>query len=117
VRVELKQAKLIRGRLLLSFVEAAVEISGDSEAGFGGSSAKEVENFLVAVEGLAGPVFGDFREKAMLDRVPFRGASGKMRDSDIEAERVSELSLEFSFPGAITAAITAAGVGQDEELA
>ena len=117
VRVKLEQAKLIRRGVLFGLVEVAVKVGRDREAGFSGSGANEVENLLIAVEGLAGPVFGDFREEAMFDGVPLRGACGEMGDSEIEAERVGELRLKFSLPGAITAAITAAGVGQDEELA
>src|SRR6266542_117445 len=70
VRVESEQAKLFRCRDGLSLVASAVQIGGDGKAGLGGGSADEIEYFLVAVQRLAGPVFGDFGEQAMLDRIP-----------------------------------------------
>ncbi len=51
-------------------VASSVQIGGDGETGDGGGGADEIEDLLVAVQRLASPVFGDFGEQAMLDRIP-----------------------------------------------
>jgi hypothetical protein len=78
--------------------------------------ADKVQDFRIAVEGFAGPVLGDFREEAVFDGIPFRGAGGIVGDGDRELVTVGELGLEFGFPGAGAATIAAAGVGQNQEL-
>lgn len=56
------------------FVVGAAEVSGDCQTCASLGGAKEVEDSLVAVERLPGPVLGDFREQAMLDGIPLGGA-------------------------------------------
>jgi hypothetical protein len=62
------------------FVLGAVEIGGDRQSGLSLGDAKEVEDFLVAVQRFVGPVLGDFREQAMLDGIPLGGAGGVVGD-------------------------------------
>ena len=94
----------------------AVELSGDGQAGLGSGGANEVEDLLIAVEWLAGPVLGDFGKEAMLDGVPFGSARRVVGDGESQPEWIGQLRLEFGFPGAATSAIAAAGVAQNEEL-
>ena len=98
------------------FVLGAIEVSGDSQAGLGLGGAKEVEDFLVAVQRLSGPVLGDFREEAMLDGIPLGGAGGIVSDGHRKMEAIAELELEVGFPGPATAPIAAAIVSQNEQL-
>src|ERR1041384_7509033 len=94
----------------------AVEVGRDCETGSGAGVADEVENFGVTVERLGGPVFGDFGGQAGLDGIPFGSAGGVMSSGDGEPEAVAELGLKFGLPGASTAAVAAASIGQDEQL-
>ncbi len=89
----------------------AIQVGGYAEAGSSGGGADKVEDFTVAVERFAGPVFGDFREEAVFDRIPLGSSSGIVSDSELEPEGICELRLEFGFPGARTGAIATAGVG------
>jgi hypothetical protein len=93
-----------------------VEVGGDTQSGFRGSRADEPKDLLIAIEGLAGPVFGDFREESMLNRIPFGGAGGIVSHGDGEMESIGELGLDFSFPRSTTTAVAAARVGENEKL-
>jgi hypothetical protein len=94
-----------------------VEVSVDRQAGLSSGGTNEAEDFLIAVERFAGPVFGDLREETMFDGVPFGSSGGVVGDGKCQAVGVGELRLEFCFPSAATIAVTAAGITQDEELA
>jgi len=98
-------------------IVATIEIGGNGQAGLGGSCADEVENLLVAVEGFTGPVFGDLREEAMLNRIPLRSTSRIVSDSDSEVETIGKLRLEFCFPSPAAATITTARVRENEQFA
>ena len=69
---------------------------------------------MVAVEWFARPVLGNFGKEAVLNGVPFGGASRVVGYGESQTERVGQLRLEFGFPA--TSAIAATGVAQDEEL-
>ena len=96
---------------------SAVEKRRDGEAGSGAGVADKVEDLGIAVQGLGGPVFGDFGKQAVLDGIPFGSAGGVMSNGDCQSKTVAELALQFGFPSAGTATIAAAGIGQDEQLA
>jgi hypothetical protein len=53
----------------------------------------------------------------MLDRVPLGRARRIVGHGERETEHIRELELEFGFPGAGPAAITAAGITQQEQSA
>ena len=95
----------------------SIQISGYGQAGFRRRGANEVKNLLIGVERFATPVFRDFGEEAMLDRIPLGSTGGIVSDGDIEVERIGELGLEFGFPCAAPAAVAASSIGQDEQLA
>ena len=82
---------------------------------FGG--ADEAEDLLIAIERLAGPVLGDFREEAVFDGIPFGSTGWIVGNGEDQAEGVGQLRLEFCFPGTATTAVAAAGVAQNEDLA
>ena len=52
----------------------------------------------------------------MLDRIPFGSTGGVVSNGYGEPKAVAELGLQFGFPGTRTAAVAAAGIGQDEQL-
>jgi len=62
--------QLCGSRLRARRVVATIQVGGDRQAGLSFGGANEAEDFLVAVERLAGPVFGDLREQTMLDGIP-----------------------------------------------
>ena len=95
----------------------SVEVRRYGEPGPGGGVADEVEDFGVTVQRLGGPVLGDFGKQAVLDGIPLGSAGGVMSNGDGEPKAVAELALKLGFPGAGTATIAAAGIGQDEQLA
>ena len=79
--------------------------------------AHEVEQLPIAVERLPGPVLGDFREQAMLDRIPWGSAGGVVSHRHGESEAMAELGLQFGLPGTATTTIAAARVGEDRQSA
>ena len=112
-----KGLKLVKRRLSACGIVATVEMCGDGKAGSSSGGADEAENLLIAIERLAGPVFGDFREQAVLDGIPFGSTGWIVGNGEGEAEGVGQLRLEFGFPGTATTAIAAAGVAQNQDLA
>jgi len=93
-----------------------VQVGGDNQSGFRGRGADEVKDFLIGTQRLTGPVFGDFREESMLNGVPLGSAGGVVSNGNLEVEGISELRLDFGFPGAATITVAAAGVGENEKL-
>ena len=78
---------------------------------------KEVENLLIAVQRLGGPVLGDFGKQAMFDGIPFGSAGRIVGYRHGEIEGVRELRLEFGLPGMAPTTIAATGVSENEEFA
>jgi len=95
---------------------SAIEISGDLKPGLGLGGASVVEDFLVRIQWFSGPVFGDFREETMFDRIPLGGTSGIVSHGYGESEGVGQLRLELGFPGVTAATVAAAGIGEKEQL-
>ena len=96
---------------------ATVEIGSNAKPGLGLSGAGIVEDFLVRVQWFASPVSRDFRKQMMLDGIPLGGAGRIMCHSYGQGEGVGQLPLNFRLPGVTAATVTAAGIGQDEQLA
>src|SRR5213593_3105330 len=71
VRFELQSLKLFRAGFGASGVMSAVQIGRNGQAGFRRGRTDKVKDLLVAIEGFARPVFGDFGEEAMLNGIPF----------------------------------------------
>src|SRR5215831_16048587 len=69
-----KCGDLIGRRFEAAGIIPAIEISGDPQSGLSLCGAGIVEDLLVGIQGLTGPIAGDFGKKAMLDRVPFGSA-------------------------------------------
>ena len=111
-----KGLKLLRGRLCAGGIVATVEMCGDRKAGSSSGGADETEDLRIAIERLAGPVFRDLREEAVLDGIPFGSAGWVVGNGEGQPEGICQLRLEFGFPGTATTAIAAAGVAQDEDL-
>lgn len=115
--MEAKGLKLFRRGLHAGRIVAAIQVRGDRQTRLGSSGSNEAEDLLIAVEWLTRPVFGDFREEAMLDGVPLGRARGIVGHGEGEAKGIGELGLEFGFPGATPAAIAAAGVAEQQQAA
>src|ERR1019366_2518347 len=62
------------------------------------------------------PVFGDLGEQTMLDGIPFGSSSRVVSDGDGDAKLVTQLGLEFCFPGPGTAIVAATRVGKNQEF-
>src|SRR6266403_4945027 len=117
MRAESEGAKEARIRFEAGPVVSAVEVGGDRQTSLGGGGAKEVEDLLIAVERLGGPVLGDFRKQAMFDGIPFGSAGRIVSHGHGQIERVGELRLEFGLPGMAPTTIAATGVSENEEFA
>jgi len=52
----------------------------------------------------------------VLDGIPFGSAGGVVSNGYCKPKAVAELGLKFGLPGAGTATVTTAGIGQDEQL-
>ena len=52
----------------------------------------------------------------MLDRIPFRRASGIVSNGYGQGKGVGQLGLELGFPRTTAATVAAAGIGQNEQL-
>ncbi len=117
VRFELQSLKLVGSRFGARGVVTAIQISRNSQAGFRRGRTNKVEDLLIAIEGFASPVLGDFREESMLDRIPLRSARGVVSDGDVETKPIGELRLKFCLPSPAAATVAATRVGKNEQLA
>ena len=114
--VESKGRDLFAGWFEAARVVTAVEVGGDGKAGLGPRGASVVEDLLVGIERLARPVPGDFREEAMLDRIPLGSTSRIVSDRHVEGKGVGQLGLDLGLPGVASAAVATAGIGEDQQL-
>ena len=64
---------------------------------------------------MAGPVFADLTEDAVVNGVPLGGSRRAVTDGDGQIEGITKLVLEADFPGPAAGAITATGVGQHQQ--
>jgi hypothetical protein len=104
---------VIKCRFEAAGIVSAIEIGGDPKSGLGLGGTGVVEDLVVGIQGLAGPVARDFGKEAMLDGIPFGGAGGIVGYGDGESETVNQLRLQFRFPGVAAATVAAAGIGQN----
>src|SRR5262245_33255531 len=70
------------------FVKCRVPIRLAAQPGLRFRGANEFENLFVTDQRLSSPIAADLRKQAMLDRIPFGSASGKMRHCDCQSEFV-----------------------------
>src|SRR5271168_833654 len=96
-------------------VAVFVDIAGYGQAGIGRCRSDELENDLMADEGLAAPVLGDVSEETVLDLVPFAGAGRQMSHGDRQAGFVGQ-ALNLALPKAHSIAVAAAAIGGDHEV-
>src|ERR1700722_16493445 len=92
-------------------------MSGNRQSGLSSGGADKVQDLVITIERLTGPVLGNLGKETMLNGVPFGSARRVMGNGESQAKRIGQLRLELGFPGAATSAIAAAGVAQNEELA
>ena len=116
MRLQSKSLDLFGRRFGAGRIVAAVEVSAYRQAGLSSGGSNEVEDLLVTVEWLAGPVLGDLGKETVLNGVPFGSTSRVVGNGESQTERIGQLRLEFGFPVAATIAIATAGVAQNEEL-
>ena len=114
---ECQSAELLGSGFQPCGIVTTIEVRRNGQAGLGRGCADEVKDLLVAVEGFTGPVFGDFREEAMLDRIPLGSTGWIVGDSDSEVETIRELRLEFCFPSPAAATVTTTRVRENEQFA
>ena len=117
VRFEFQPLKLVASGFGASAVVSAVQISRNGQTGFRRGRTDKVKDLLVAIEGFARPVFGDFGEEPMLDGIPLGSASGVVSDGDVEMKAIGGLSLQFRFPSPAATTVAATRVGKNEQLA
>jgi hypothetical protein len=70
MRLEAKALKIFRTRFCADGVMTSIKVSRDSQSGLSKNRSNIVQDFLIAIERLAGPIFRDFRKEAMLDGIP-----------------------------------------------
>ena len=97
-------------------VELGGQTAVDSQPGFGLGLPNQADDGAVAGQRLPRPVLADLTEEAVLNRIPLRGAGGVMADRHGQPEAVNQLFLERVFPAPASGRITAAAIGQDQQL-
>ena len=88
-------------------------MGSDVKAGVRFGSSNVVEHCANSQQRFALPIPADFREQAVLDRIPLRGSRRVMTDGDGHLVRLAEPLVKASFENSGTAAIRSAAIGQD----
>src|ERR1035438_1433123 len=96
----------------LGLVCGRVQAGVDLQPGAGRGRGYQVDHDLIAGQGLRTPVDRDVAEQAVLDFVPLRGPSRKMKHPDRGADLVGEL-LQLGLPEPDARAVGPAGVRGD----
>ena len=79
---------------LLIHASVATGLNAQSVPGLGLSSGGVVDERVETLKRNSGPVFGDFAEHPVLDRVPFAGTGRVVGDCDGKTTAVSKLLLQ-----------------------
>ena len=69
-------------------IVAAVEVSGNRQAGLSSGGADEVQDLLITVEWFAGLVLGDLRKETVLNGIPLGSACRVVGNRESQAERI-----------------------------
>ena len=102
---------------LAALLKSSVNEKGfDGQAGRGGCAADVVAHCGKRAQRFAGPVARYLTEETILDRIILGCAGRIMADQNRDAEPVSALALQFSFPEPGTAVVAAARITEDQEL-
>ena len=80
-------------RIEAGWVVSAVEVGGHRQTGLGRGGTKEVENLLIAVQRLGGPVLGNLGKQAMFDGIPFGSARRIVSHGHGESEGLSLIHI------------------------
>ena len=75
-------------RIEAGWIVSTVEVGRHSQTGLSCGGTKEVENLLIAVQRLGGPILGDFGKQAMFDGIPFGSAGGIVGDGHSQGKGV-----------------------------
>jgi len=114
--LEWKEAHLGLGNFLSRGKGSLDQAAIDAKPRQGCGAVDEHNDGGEVEQGLAGPVFTNWTEEAVLDGIPLRRACRVVADGNGEPERDNQLLMQFPFPGANPGAVTAAAVGQDEKF-
>src|SRR5712691_2864284 len=104
------------GDFLARGVLATLQHRPHCQAAAGGCAADEGQQGVPGPKRHAGPVAADLAKQSVLDRIPFAASSWVVADRHGESEPIANLHLETLFPSTDTAAITATGVCQHQEV-
>ena len=94
----------------------SVEFGSNLQSSLGDHAGDQVDDDVVTDQGLALPVLGDMAEHPMLDLVPFAGPRREVADVDGQAQLARQV-LQRDFPEPAAAAVAAAAIGGDQQLA
>ncbi len=104
---------LFSRELPFCFVKCRVPIRLAAQPGLRFRGPNEFENLFVTDQGFSSPIAADLRKQAMLNRIPFGSASGKMRHYDCQSEFVRHaLQPILPSPSAIAIGIAAVTFNQ-----
>ncbi len=108
-------SQLFLGNSDTRLINCRIQIGLATKACGRGRSPNKIEESIVTVQGMTGPVCADQVEHAMLNQVPFRGTGGIMSNRDNQAEFICQ-TLQAHFPEFAPAAIGATAVGLDQQV-
>ena len=97
VTIQANGCEFIVGYLDAFWVRIGIQLRSHLQALLGRCCCDQVDDDLMADQGLAPPVEADVREQSMFDFVPLAGPRREMADPDRDSEFIGE-SLQLQFP-------------------
>ena len=88
----------------------------DAQPGFGFGFTNQALDGGVIGQRLAGPVLADLTEESVFNRIPLGGAGRVVANRDGQSEAIREFGLEGAFLESTACSVTAAAIGQDQQL-
>ena len=73
------------------------EMTFDPQTRLGFGLSNQAQDGFITVQRLPSPMFADFAEEPMLNRIPFRSACGVMAHGDFQLKWISDLLLRAYF--------------------
>jgi hypothetical protein len=114
VPMKIDVSHLLLGDSYTGWVPVGIKLASDPQTSARGGSRDQVDDHLMADQGLAPPILTDEGEESMFDLVPLAGSGRKMRDGKLQL-RLLRQSLQLPLPQSQSSSIAPSRISGNEQ--